>query len=119
MWLAMCRPCSSVYVPVYDSVTSVPAAWTDTTAYNDFRAVADSLDASGTIHGQNRYHYYIPLVRGAYGAFEASEAAAQTCVESHASCLPASQRAAYLTNYTGQLANQAQGLANVLIGQMP
>ena len=27
MWMAMSRPCSSTYVPFYDSVTSVPAAW--------------------------------------------------------------------------------------------
>ena len=119
MWLALCRPCSSVYVPVYDSVTSVPAAFTDTTAYNHFRAVADSVDATGTIQGQNRYHYYIPLVHTLYGGFEAAEAAAQPCVESHASCLPPSQRAAYLTNYTGQLAGQAMNLSDVLLGRMP
>jgi dipeptidase len=119
MWLALSRPCSSAYVPVYDSVTSVPSEWTTKAAYKDFRAVADSLDASGTVQGQVRYHYYIPLVHGAYGLLEAGEAAAQPCVESVASCLPASQRAAYLTTYTAQMANQAQGLAQVLIGQMP
>ena len=51
MWVAPSRPCSSAYVPVYDSVTSVPAAWTDATAYNAFRAVADSLDKNGKVNG--------------------------------------------------------------------
>jgi dipeptidase len=119
IWLALSRPCSSAYVPVYDSVTSVPAALGDATAYNDFTAVAESLDADGTVHGQVRYHYYIPLVRGTYGALESSEASSQTCVESHASCLPPSQRAAYLTDYTSDRALQAQGLAQTLIGLMP
>lgn len=118
-WTALCRPCSSTYVPVYDSITGVPAPWGKKAAYNDFRAVADSLDASGTVSGQIRYRYYIPLVRGTYGSFESSTAAAQGCVESTASCLPASQRPAYLTSYTGQRANEAQGLAQQLIALMP
>ena len=29
MWVAPCRPCSSAYVPFYDSITSVPTAWTE------------------------------------------------------------------------------------------
>ena len=52
MWVAPSRPCSSAYVPFYDSITSVPAAWTGKTAFNLFRAVADSLDK--TRHGGRR-----------------------------------------------------------------
>ena len=51
MWVAPCRPCSSTYVPFYDSVTSVPAAWSGRTAFNVFRTVADSLDRNGTMGG--------------------------------------------------------------------
>ena len=70
MWVAPCRPCSSAYVPFYDSITSVPSAWTSKTAFNLFRAVADSLDKSGTVGGELRYKHYIPLVQSVYGAFE-------------------------------------------------
>ena len=51
MWVALSRPCSSTYVPFYDSITSVPAAWSGRTAFNEFRDVADSLDRNGTING--------------------------------------------------------------------
>ena len=63
MWLALSRPCSSTYVPFYGSITSVPAAWSGRTAFNEFRDVAESLDRNGTINGLTRYGYYIPLVR--------------------------------------------------------
>jgi dipeptidase len=119
MWVALSRPCSSAYVPFYDSVSSVPAAWTDTTAYNVFRAVADSLDKKGKVNGVRRYKYYIPLVRGAYGAFESDCTSAQACVETTAAGLSGNARVTYLTNYSAQRATQAQNLAAGLPAQMP
>ena len=71
MWVAPSRPCSSAYVPFYGSITSVPSSWTSKTAFNLFRAVADSLDKRGTVDGELRYKHYIPLVQSVYGAFEA------------------------------------------------
>jgi dipeptidase len=118
-WLGLSRPCSSTYVPFYDSITSVPAAWGRKAAYVDFRAVADSLDADGTIAGMIRYKYYTPLVRGAYGAFAANMAAVQGCVESTAACLPPAQRRAYLTDYSSERAGEARDLAQDLIVLMP
>ena len=119
MWVAPSRPCSSAYVPFYDSVTSVPAAWTDTTAYNGFRAVADSLDKSGKVNGVRRYKYYIPLVRSTYGAFETQCTNAQACVETTAAGLTGAARIAYLTDYSSQRATQALNLAVGLPAQMP
>ncbi len=81
MWVAPSRPCSSAYVPFYDSVTSVPAAWTNKTAFNVFRAVADSLDKNGTVGGELRYKHYIPLVQSTYGAFETECTDAQASTE--------------------------------------
>jgi dipeptidase len=119
MWVAMSRPCSSAYVPFYDSVTSVPTAWTDETAYNAFRAVADSLDRNGKVNGVRRYKYYSPLVRSTYGALETSCANAQSCVESTAAGLSGAARVTYLTNYSSQRATQAYNLALGLPAQMP
>ena len=92
MWVAPSRPCSSAYVPFYDSITSVPAGWTDATAYAGFRAVADNLDKKGKVNGVRRYKYYSPLVRSTYGAFESSCTNAQSCVESTAAGLCGSAR---------------------------
>ena len=64
------RPCSSTYIPFSGSITSVPAAFTGKTAFNAFRAVAESLDKKGTVGGTTRYGYYIPLVKSIYGAHE-------------------------------------------------
>ncbi|MGE5229603.1 MAG: dipeptidase [Deltaproteobacteria bacterium] len=119
MWVAPCRPCSSAYVPFYGSITSVPAAWTGKTAYNLFRAVADSLDKRGTVDGELRYKHYIPLVQSVYGAFEAECASAQASTESTAVGLNGSARIAYLTTYSAQRATQAQDLAAGLPAQMP
>jgi dipeptidase len=119
VWVAPSRPCSSAYVAFYDSITSVPDPWSTKTAYNAFRKVADSLDASGTVGGQIRYKSYIPLVRGTYGAFESDEASAQAFTELYALCLPPSQRAAFLTDYTTDRANDALALARSLPDQMP
>jgi dipeptidase len=119
MWLAPSRPCSSAYVPYYDAITSVPTAWTTKTAYNAFRAITDSLDATGTVGGEIRYKHYSPLVRGTYGGFEAQCAAAQACVESTAAGLTGAARITYLTNYTAQRATQAFDLAKALPAQMP
>jgi dipeptidase len=119
MWVAPSRPCSSAYVPFYDSVASVPSEWTDATAYNAFRAVADSLDQNGKVNGVRRYKYYSPLVRSTYGAFEASCTGAQACVESIASCLSGSARVQYLTEYSSYRATQALDLALSLPAQMP
>ena len=118
-WTALSRPCSSAFVPVYGSVTQLPASWTKKAAYNDFRAVADSLDATGTVGGMIRYKYYTPLVRGTYGCFEAATASAQPCVESIACALSGAARIGFLTDYTAQRAVEARGLAQDLIGQMP
>jgi dipeptidase len=118
-WLALSRPCSSTYVPFYDSITSVPTAWGKKAAYNDFRAVADGLDEEGTIAGTTRYGYYSPLVRGMYGCLESQLAAAQPCVESMAACLPAAQRPAFLTDYSAECADEAQDTAEDLIELMP
>jgi hypothetical protein len=119
VWVALSRPCSSTYVPFYNSITSVPNAWGRKAAYSDFRAVADSLDADGTIGGVIRYKLYSPLVRGTYGVFETLTAGAQPCVESTATCLPPAERAAYLTDYSGQRAGEARTLAQGLIELMP
>jgi dipeptidase len=119
MWVAPSRPCSSAYVPFYASVTSVPAEWTDTTAYNAFRAVADSLDQNGKVNGVRRYKYYSPLVRSTYGSFESSCTNTQGCVESTAAGLSGSARITYLTDYSAQRATQALDLALGLPAQMP
>ena len=119
MWVAPSRPCSSAYVPFYDSVTSVPAAWTDATAYNGFRAVADSLDQKGKVDGVRRYKYYSPLVRSTYGAFETDCTNAQSCVESTAAGLCGAARIQYLTDYSSYRATQALDLALGLPVQMP
>jgi len=119
MWVAPSRPCSSAYVPFYDAVTSVSAAWTDTTAYNAFRAVADSLDRNGKVNGVRRYKYYSPLVRSTYGAFESQCTNAQAGVETTAAGLTGAARITYLTNYSSQRAIQALNLAVGLPVQMP
>jgi len=119
MWVAPCRPCSSAYVPFYDSITNIPAAWTSKTAYNVFRTVADSLDKTGTVGGELRYKHYIPLVKSTYGGFETECTSAQASTESTAAGLTGSARITYLTNYSTQRANQAQSLAAGLPAQMP
>ncbi len=119
MWVAPSRPCSSAYVPFYDSVTSVPAAWTNKTAFNVFRAVADSLDKNGTVAGELRYRHYIPLVQSVYGGFETECATAQASTESTAAGLTGAARITYLTTYSSQRATQAQNLAAGLPAQMP
>jgi dipeptidase len=119
MWVAPSRPCSSAYVPFYGSITSVPASWTNKTAFNIFRAVADSLDKNGTVGGELRYKHYIPLVQGVYGAFEAECASAQASTESTAARKSGAERITYLTNYSAQRAMQAQNLAAGLPAQMP
>ncbi len=119
MWVAPSRPCSSAYVPFYDSVTSVPVAWTNKTAFNVFRAAADSLDKNGTVGGELRYKHYIPLVQSTYGAFETECTDAQTSTERTASHLSESARITYLTDYSSQRAMQAQALAAGLPAQMP
>ena len=92
MWVAPSRPCSSAYVPFYDCITSVPAAWTGKTAYTAFRAVADSLDKNGTVNGSIRYGHYIPLVRSTYGGFETDCTNAQASTEATAAGLSGSAR---------------------------
>ena len=119
MWVAPSRPCSSAYVPFYDSITSVPAAWTGKTAYNGFRAVADSLDKNGTVGGEIRYKHYITLVQSTYGAFETECANAQASTDSTAAGLGGPAQATYLTNYSAQRATQALDLATGLPAQMP
>ncbi len=119
MWVAPSRPCSSAYVPFYGSITSVPSSWTNKTAFNLFRAVADSLDKRGTVDGEIRYKHYIPLVQGVYGAFEAECTAAQASTESTAAGLSGAARITYLTDYSAQRATQAQNLAAGLPAQMP
>jgi dipeptidase len=125
MWLAPSRPCSSTFVPFYAGITSVPYAWTTKPpngAYASFRAVADSLDKKGTVGGELRYKYYIPLVRSTYGAFETDCISQQASVDCTARGLwrtsPA-QAWAYLTGYSAQRANQAVSLAQQLLAQMP
>jgi dipeptidase len=119
MWVAPCRPCSSAYVPFYDSITSIPTAWTSKTAYNVFRTVADSLDKNGTVDGELRYKHYIPLVQSTYGGFEMECTNAQASTETQAGRLSEAARITYLTSYTAQRANQAQSLAAGLPAQMP
>jgi hypothetical protein len=97
----------------------VPAAWTGKTAYNAFRAVADSLDKKGTVGGMIRYKYYSPLVRSTYGAFETEVTNAQASTETAAKRLTGSAQATYLTNYSAQRATQAYNLALSLPAQMP
>jgi dipeptidase len=119
LWLAMSRPCSSTYVPFYDSISSVPAEWGGRTAFNEFRDVAESLDKNGTINGLTRYGYYIPLVKSTYGAFETDCTNAQASTESTAAGLSGPARIQYLTDYSTQRATQALNLAIGLPAQMP
>ncbi len=121
MWVAPSRPCSSAFVPFYDSITSLPAAWADSTgtAYASFRTVADSLDKRGKVDGERRYKHYIPLVTSTYGGFEAACTQAQAATEATAAALPVAARADYLTDYSTQRATQALGLADSLPAQMP
>ena len=119
LWVAPSRPCSSTYIPFYDSITSVPAAFTGKTAFNAFRAVAESLDKKGTVGGTTRYGYYIPLVQSIYGTFETECTNAQASTETTAAGLTGAARITYLTNYSAQRATQALGLAQGLPAQMP
>jgi dipeptidase len=119
LWVAPSRPCSSAYVPFYDCITSVPSAFGGKTAYNAFRTVADSLDKNGTVNGQIRYGYYIPLVKSTYGAFETDCANAQASTETAAARMNNSDRVTYLTGYSSQRATQALNLALGLPAQMP
>ena len=125
LWLALSRPCSSVFMPFHAGTTAIPAAWAarpPNCAYSSFRAVADSLDRNELIDGVSRYGYYIPLVRSTYGGLEADMASAQPAVESQAVRLwrknPAQARA-YLTHYTAECADAALDLASSLLCQMP
>jgi len=119
VWIAPSRPCSSTFVPFYAGITSVPTAWTSKTAFNGFRAVAESLDANGTIGGVTRYAYYFPLVRSVYGAYEAEVSAAQLCTERTAARRDDAAQSVYLTDYSAQRATQAYSLALSLPAQMP
>ena len=120
MWVAPCRPCSSAYVPFYDSITSVPAAWTRQDGVTTPSAPsADSLDKNGTVGGELRYGHYIPLVQSVYGAFETECANAQASTETTAAGLSGADRITYLTSYSAQRATQAQNLAAGLPAQMP
>ncbi|HMK92306.1 MAG TPA: C69 family dipeptidase [Thermoleophilia bacterium] len=119
MWVASSRPCASTYVPYYDCITSLPAAFGGKTAYTSFRAVADSLDKAGTVGGDKRYKHYIPLVRSVYGGFETDCTNAQASTESTAAGKPAADQVIYLTQYSTSRANQALSLANGLPAQMP
>jgi dipeptidase len=119
MWVAPSRPCSSAYVPFYDSITSLPAAWTTKSAFGSFRAVADSLDKNGTVGGELRYKHYIGLVQRTYGAFETECAGAQASTDAAAARLSGVAQSTYLTNYSTQRATQALNLAIGLPAQMP
>jgi dipeptidase len=119
LWLAPCRPCSSAYIPFYDSITSVPTAYTSKTAYNSFRAVADSLDKGGNVGGELRYKHYIGLVQATYGGFETTCTNAQAGTEATAAGLSGSAQITYLTNYSTQRATEALNLAVGLPAQMP
>jgi dipeptidase len=114
VWLAPGRPCSSTYAPFYAGIASVPEAWTDWRAARAFSEVSLRLDKSGTIEGESYYAHYMPLVRGAYGAFEAEVDAAQAAVESTAAGLTAEERRDYLTAYCAERAMHAYGIARSL-----
>jgi len=117
--LAPSRPCSSAFVPFFAGITAIPANWTGKTAFNAFRAVADSLDKKGTVDGELRYLHYIPLVHATYGGFEAEVAAQQAVVDATAAALPPTEASAYLTGISTQRADQAKALADSLPAQMP
>ena len=119
VWIAPSRPCSSTFVPFYAGITAVPSDWTGRTAYDAFRAVADSLDKKGKVNGTLRYRYYIPLVRNVYGAYETEVAGAQAATEAAAARLTGTAQSTYLTNYSTQRATQAENLAKSLPAQMP
>ena len=119
VWWAASRPCASTFVPFYAAVTSVPAAYSSRTAYNAFRAVADSLDKKGTVGGELRYKHYIPLVRSVYGTFETECSNAQASTEATAAAMAPADQSVYLTNYSAQRAAQALSLAQGLPAQMP
>ena len=120
MWVAPCRPCSSAYVPFYDSITSVPTAWTGKTAYNAFRTVCDSLDknggrwaASSATSTTSRW------CRASTAASRRSARTHRRAPRTTAAGLSGAARITYLTNYSAQRATQAQGLAAGLPAQMP
>ncbi len=69
-WVSLSRPCASTFVPFYVAAKELPAAWSDTTAFDAFRAVAMRLDRRDTEGRTRDYARYIPLVRGAYGVLE-------------------------------------------------
>jgi dipeptidase len=122
LWLALSRPCSSVFVPFYAGVQDVPQWWSQKRAYLAFRSVADDLDRPGTAYGEARYGHYIPFVRDAYGDFAAKLTAAQPSIEARAAALWSSspaQAAKYLTDYSSTRAGEAIDLARGLAAQMP
>ena len=109
MGRARAAPCSSTYIPFYDSITSVPVAFTGKTAFNAFRAVAESLDKKGTVGGTTRYGYYIPLVRSVYGTYETECTTSQAGVETTAAGLSGAARITVPHGLLGAARNAGAG----------
>lgn len=118
MWVACGRPDTSAYVPYYDCVTSVPAAFTSKTAFGSFEGIATTLDKSGTIGGTTHYGYNIGLVRSTFGGFETTCTNAQASTETTAAGKTGADQVTYLTSYSTSCANQALSLAQGLAPQL-
>ena len=99
-WVAPSRPCSSAYVPFYDSVTSVPAAWTDNTAYHAFRTVADNLDQPGTASSDTRYRATSGLCRARTARSRATARAPRRPRKRPPSGFTGAAQSTYLTTYS-------------------
>ena len=75
-------------MPFYAGIDSVPLTWSvraPMDAFASFRAVADSLDADGSVSGEPRYRHFIPLVRDTWQAFESQGDALSVAAEATAS----------------------------------
>lgn len=122
LWLAPSRPCSSAFVPFYCCINSVPTQWTGKTAFNGFRAVADSLDKTGTVGGELRYKHYIGLVKTTYGTFYTDTVNQQVSLEATATSLWTTNKAQAITNLTTFSTGRATAAYNLALGlpaQMP
>jgi len=108
-WASQSRPCSSVYVPFYASVTRLPRAWAGTRAFTVFRAVCKHLDRV-KVGTANTYRRYYPLVHSAYRRFERNALAAQPGIERRAMHLHSARRTTLLTSWSLDSARRALAL---------
>ncbi len=111
MWVAAGRPDTSAYVPYYDCITSIPAAYLDRTAHLAFQGIATTLEQCDAAEDTTAYGAHIGLVRRTFGGFETMCRSAQEDCESTAARKTVADRVAYLTDYSAQRADEALNLA--------